>query len=131
MASTRRRTRFAQSALALLAIMAPQAVFAGPQTLDCVLTDIEIKSPGAKFDSQVAAEKRSITVIFDDDAKSLILRGDGTGTPMWNVAISQTSMTGAANNISLGIDRSSWHIVFQTYGQGSTRNEFGVCSFEH
>jgi len=117
------------SALAVLAIVAPRTAAAAPQTLDCVLTDIETKSAGVKFDSEVAAEKRSMTVIFDDDAKTLAMKSDGSQTPLKNVAISQTSMTGASGNISLGIDRSSWRIVFQTFGQGTTRNEFGECSF--
>ncbi len=117
------------SALAILAIVAPKTAAAGPQKLDCVLTDIEIKSAGVKFDSEVAAEKRSIAVVFDDDAKTLAMKSDGTQIPLKNVAISQTSMTGAGDNISLGIDRSSWRIVFQTFGQGTTRNEFGNCSF--
>jgi len=123
------RTCILQSALALLAILAPTAIAAAPQTLGCVLTDIEIKSGGLKFDSQVGAEKRSIVVIFDDDAKTLAMKEDGAQNPLQNVAISQTSMTGASGNISLGIDRSSWRIVFQTYGEGNARNEFGECSF--
>ncbi len=117
------------SALAVLAIVAPKKGATAPQTLDCVLTDIETKSAGVKFDSEVAAEKRSIAVIFDDDAKTLAMKGDSSQIPLKNVAISQTSMTGASDIISLGIDRSSWHIVFQTFGQGTTRNEFGECSF--
>ena len=129
MAKTRRRTRIAQSALALLAIVVPKTVSAAPQALDCVLTDIEINGPGTKFESQVAAEKRSLAVIFDDDAKTLAMSQDGIDTPLRNIAISETSMTGAGTNITLGIDRSSWLIVFQTYGQRSTRNEFGACRF--
>ncbi len=129
MDKTRRKTRIAQSALAVLAILAPKAISAAPQTLDCILTDVEIKSSGAKFESQVGSEKRSIAVFFDDDAKTLAIKQDGIDTPLRNVAISQTSITGAGTKISLGVDRSSWRIVFQTYGQGSTRNEFGECSF--
>jgi hypothetical protein len=114
-------------ALALLTAMAPASVAAAPQTLDCVLRDIEIKGPGAKFDIQVAAEQRAVTVTFDDDAGSLAITTDGTAAALENVAITQTSMTGAGDHLSLGVDRSSWRIVFQTYGEGTVRSEFGSC----
>lgn len=130
MAKTRCIKLVMQSALAFLAPMASNGVAAAPQTLDCVLRDVETRSPGAKFDSQVAAETRSLAVTFDDDARSLSMNIDGAWTPLKNVAISQTSMTGASDNFSLGIDRSSWRIVFQTYGQGTARSEFGDCSFK-
>jgi hypothetical protein len=121
--------RFAGSALGIFAAFVPGSILAAPQTLDCVLTDIEIKGPGSKFDSQIGAEKRTVTVIFDDGAKSLSLKQDGAGAmALADVAMSETSMTGASGNISAGIDRSSWHIVFQTYEEGRTRNEFGKCS---
>ena len=119
-----------QRALAFLAAMGPNGVAAAPQTLDCVLRDTETKSPGAKFDSQVAAETRSLAVTFDDDTRSLSINIDGARPPLRNVAISQTSMTGTGENFSLGIDRSSWQIVFQTYGQGTARSEFGDCSYK-
>ena len=128
MGKTCRRTRTVQATLAIFAMAAPGGyAFAAPRTLDCVLTNIEIRSVTARFESRVGAEKRSIAVIFDDDAKTLIIKEGGAETRLGKVAISQTSMTGAAGNISLGIDRSSWGIVFQTYGQDSTRNEFGEC----
>ncbi len=129
MAKTRRINLVTQGALAFLAAMAPNMAGAAPQRLDCVLTDIEIKSSGAKFDSQVGAEKRTVAVAFDDDSKKLTVSQGGIEMPLKNVAISQTSMTGAGDNFSIGIDRSSWRIVLQTYGQGTARNEFGDCSF--
>jgi hypothetical protein len=129
MAKTRRINLVTQGALAFLAAMAPNMAGAAPQRLDCVLTDIEIKSSGAKFDSQAGAEKRTVAVTFDDDSKKLTVSQGGIEKPLKNVAISQTSMTGAGDNFSIGIDRSSWRIVLQTYGQGTARNEFGDCSF--
>lgn len=122
-----RRIRIALSALALLAGPA-QNVAAAPQRLDCVLKDIEIKSSATKFESLVGAEKRALAVTFDDDAKTLTIEEGGVETQLRDAAISQTSMTAAGSNISLGIDRSSWFIVFQTYGQGTIRSEFGDCS---
>ena len=115
----------------LLAVVLPGIAAAAPQILGCVLTDIEIKSAGAKFDSQVGAEKRAIAIIFDDDAKTLVLKQGETETQLHHIAMSQTSMTGAAETMSVGIDRSSWRIAFQTYAQESVRNEFGFCSFSH
>ena len=126
-----RGTYILQGGLALLAVLAPRTAAAAPQTLDCVLTDIETKSGDTKFDSEEDAEKRAIAVIFDDGEKTLAIQADGKRAALGNVAISQTSMTASAGNISLGIDRSSWRIVFQTYGQSTTRNEFGDCSFRH
>ncbi len=129
MARTRPGTCIAVSVLAVAGITAPNMAGAAPQRLDCVLTDIEIKSSGAKFDSQAGAEKRTVAVAFDDDSKKLTVSQGGIEMPLKNVAISQTSMTGAGDNFSIGIDRSSWRIVLQTYGQGTARNEFGDCSF--
>jgi len=126
-AKTGGRARIARSAFVLLSITMPKTISAAPQTLDCVLTDIEIKSSGTKFESQVGAEKRAISVTFDDDSKAFTLKQDGLDSPLGKVAISQTSMTASGGNISIGIDRSSWHIVFQTYAQGTTRSEFGEC----
>ncbi len=129
MARKRYNTGIAASAVVLFAIMGPNTVAAAPQTLDCVLTDIEISRAGSKFESQIAAQKRSVAVVFDDSANTLTVKQDGADTPLSKVTISQTSMTGAGETISIGIDRSSWRIVFQTYEQGSTRNEFGRCVF--
>ena len=67
MARTRPGTCIAVSVLAVAGITAPNMAGAAPQRLDCVLTDTEIKSSGAKFDSQVGAEKRTVAVAFDDD----------------------------------------------------------------
>jgi hypothetical protein len=101
---------------------------ATPQELDCILTDVETKSEETKFDSQVAVEKRAIVVIFDEQQGSLNLRLGTANKSLQDVTITPTSMNGAADDISLGIDRSSWRIVFQTYGPNSVRNEFGICN---
>ena len=101
---------------------------ATPQELDCILTDVETKSEETKFDSQVAVEKRAIVVTFDEQQGSLSLRQGTANKSLQDVTITPTSMNGAADDISLGIDRSSWRIVFQTYGPNSVRNEFGICN---
>jgi hypothetical protein len=100
---------------------------AAPRELNCVLTDIETKSQETKFESRVAAEKRPIVLTFDDQHGMLSLREGLADKPLRDVIITQISMNGAADTISLGIDRSSWRIVFQTYGQDSIRSEFGAC----
>ena len=101
---------------------------AAPQELDCILTDVETKSEETKFDSQVAVEKRAIVVTFDEQQGSLSLRQGTANKSLQDVTITPTSMNGAADDISLGIDRSSWRIVFQSYGPNSVRNEFGICN---
>ena len=101
---------------------------ATPQELDCILTDVETKSEETKFDSQVAVEKRAIVVTFDEQQRLLSLREGKANKLLQDVTITPTSMNGAADDISLGIDRSSWRIVFQTYGPNSVRNEFGICN---
>ena len=101
---------------------------ATPQELDCILTDVETKSEETKFDSQVAVEKRAIVVTFDEQQRLLSLREGKADKLLQDVTITPTSMNGAADGISLGIDRSSWRIVFQTYGPNSVRNEFGICN---
>jgi hypothetical protein len=120
------------SLIAVLALSAISGSFgiakATPQELDCILTDVETKSEETKFDSQVAFEKRAIIVTFDEQQGSLNLRQGTANKPFQDVTITPTSMNGAADGISLGIDRSSWRIVFQTYGPNSVRNEFGICN---
>ena len=129
-ASERRRGTAIIAVSLLIALIGwiSQTAAAAPQVLDCILADIETKSGGTKFESQVAAEKRAIIVTFDEQKGELTVREGETVATLRNVTITQTSMNGAADGISLGIDRSSWRIVFQTYGQDSVRNEFGVCN---
>ena len=121
-------TVFALSALSFLISSSFGTAKSTPQELDCVLTDVETKSEETKFDSQVAVEKRAIVVTFDEQQGSLSLRKGTANKSLQDVTITPTSMNGAADDISLGIDRSSWRIVFQTYGPNSVRNEFGICN---
>ena len=124
---TKKRYGLDIAALVLLPLSATSPLCAASKTLDCVLTDVEIKSSGTKFESHVAAEQRPISVIFDDEAKTLIIKEGSSEWPLRDVAISEVSMTGAGADVSLGIDRSSWRAVFQSYAPESTRNEFGEC----
>ena len=116
-------------ALSTLSLLASFGILkATPQELDCILNDVETKSEETKFDSQVAVEKRAIVVTFDEQQGLLSLHEGKANKLLQDVTITPTSMNGAADDISLGIDRSSWRIVFQTYGPNSVRNEFGICN---
>jgi hypothetical protein len=101
----------------------PSAGTASPTRLDCNLTTLETRA-GKQFDSGV--ESRSITVVFDQETNALILYQEGSSR-LDNVSMSVASINGAAGNVTLGIDRSSWGIVLQTKKTDSTIAEFGAC----
>ena len=94
------------------------AASAVPQRLDCVLTDQEA-SP--------ASESRPMVVVFDEDAKTVTAQEGGQTYSLENVSISNISIDGAADSISLGIDRSSFGIVWQQYGADKVSTEYGQC----
>ena len=94
------------------------AASAAPQQLDCVLTDTE-GNPGS--------ENRPIVVVFDEDAKTLTAKGGGNSYSFSKVSISNVSITGAVDSVSLGVDRSSFGIVWQQYGADKVSTEFGRC----
>lgn len=98
---------------------------AAPARLDCSMAKLETKT-GSDFD--VEAENRSIIVVFDEDAKTLSVYPDGGKQPLAHVTITPIAMSGYVDDLSLGIDRSSWSVVLQTYKPGSKSTEFGACS---
>ena len=106
-------------------LLSPAGAIAVPKRLDCTLTELETKA-GSKSD--FAAESRSITVVFDEQAQVLSVYQDGGARVLNNVTISETSMNGYVGDISLGIATTSGNMVIQTYAPGSTRAEFGACS---
>jgi hypothetical protein len=108
---------------AVLIAMSPAS--AAPRRLDCSLTVLETKA-GPKLD--VAAEKRAIIVVFDEQAKALTVRQDGGARALGNVTMTQSSMTGYVDEMSLGVDPSSWSVVLQTYKPDSMDVEFGACA---
>jgi hypothetical protein len=110
---------------AALVAMSPAGAVAAPRRLDCGLTVLETKA-GPKLD--VEAENRSITVIFDEEAKALTVRQDGAARVMNNVTMTNSAMNGYVSEMSLGINPSSWKIVLQTYKADSVDVEFGSCS---
>lgn len=86
----------------------------------CALTDT-IAKPGS--------ESRPIIVIFDDATKTLAAEEGGRTHVFRNVSVSSVSVSGNADDVSLGIDRSSLGIVFQDYGVAgrTVAIEFGRC----
>ena len=114
-------------AVAVSLLVASTAVLANAARLDCRLTDIESRK-GAQFDRAVGAENRSLTVVFDKQRGTITFDRQGNPQALGDVTITQTSIAGAINDISLGIDRASGSIVFQTYAPDSMRAEFGECT---
>ena len=110
---------------AALVAMSPAGAIAAPKRLDCSLTVLETKA-GPKLD--VAAEKRSIMVVFDEEAKALAVRQGDSARALGNVTMTQNSMTGYVSDMSLGVDPSSWSVVLQTYKSDTVDTEFGTCS---
>jgi len=108
----------ASIATALVIMLAGAAATAAPQQLACVLTDTAAR-PGS--------ESRPVTVIFDDAKKTLTAREEGHEYDFTKVTITYIAISGQADDVSLGIDRSSLGIVWQRYGNGKVATEFGHC----
>jgi len=111
-------------AVVLLLLAAPSAN-AAPKRLDCALTNVETK---LNEKSDFEPEKRSISVVFDEQIKALTVYQDGRALALNNVTTTVTSINGYVDQVSLGINSADWNIVLQTYQSDSTRAEFGVCS---
>ena len=94
------------------------AASAAPRRLDCVLTDQEA-SP--------ASENRPVIIMFDEDTKTVTAQAGGQTYSLEKVSISNISINGAADSVSLGIDRSSFGIVWQQYGADKVSTEYGRC----
>lgn len=90
---------------------------AAPQQLDCVLTDTS---------TQPGSEGWPVVVVFDEDKKTLSAE-EGRSYSFINVLISNVSINGQADDVSLGIDRSSLGIVWQQYGADNVRTDYGDC----
>jgi hypothetical protein len=86
----------------------------------CALTDT-IGKPGS--------ENRPIIVTFDDATNTLEADEGGQTHILRDVSASSISISGNADDVSLGIDRSSLGVVFQHYGAvgKAVTIEFGRC----
>lgn len=89
---------------------------AAPVRLHCVLS-----SP------VTAARPNEITIAFDAERNSLSVDRGQQHFDLGHVTISTISVDGYTQAMSIGIDRSSWSIVVQTYSQTPSIAEFGVC----
>lgn len=91
---------------------------AATQQLDCVLTDIG---------TQPGSENRPIPVVFDEAANTLSAQDDTRKLQFASVSISNVAISGATDNVSIGIDRSSLGVVWQRYGSTGAVTEYGKC----
>lgn len=105
------------AALAAISAWSPRAA-ATPQQLSCVLTNVG---------DQSSAQNRPITVIFDDNAKTLQAQEGGQNYRFENVSISNVAISGGVGAVSLGIDRSSLGMVWQRYQSDRVITDFGQC----
>jgi len=94
------------------------AAVAAPRQLDCVLTDTE---------AQPGSESRAIAVTFDDENKTLTADEGGRHYSFGKVSISNVTINGQTDSVSLGIDLSSLGIVWQQYEVDRVRTEYGHC----
>lgn len=92
--------------------------FAAPRQFDCILTDTEAR-PGS--------ESRPVVVVFDEDAKTLTAKDGDHSYSFSKISISNVSINGLDDAVSLGIDRSSFGMVWQQYAADKVTTEFGHC----
>ena len=114
----------AMAAVAFVLLVAPATALAEPTRLECMLSRLQTKS-GQNFES--AVENRSLVVTFDEEGRSLKVDRDGKTYALGHITMTPISMTGYVDDISLGVDRSSWSVVLQTFGPNATTSEFGTC----
>lgn len=94
------------------------SVATAPQQLNCILTDTPAR-PGS--------ESRLVTVVYDEEDKTLTAEVADRRYSFSKVTISYIAISGQADNISLGIDRSSLGIVWQQYEADKVNTEYGHC----
>ena len=109
----------------VLMLQLTSGAIAAPQRLDCSLTQIKTKA-GESLDTK--PEKRSITVVLDQDAAAITVYQNGSAQALDNVTFEQSSIDGYVKQMSLGIDRLTLYVVAQTYKPDSTISETGTCS---
>jgi len=112
----------ASIAVCLLATLG--SAFAAPKRLDCQLSVLETKT-GDKTDGVV--ENRSITVMIDLDVKTITVIDGADARKLDNVGVSQVSISGWVDDVSVGIDRSSQSVVLQTFRGNTVLSEYGKC----
>lgn len=103
---------------AISSLFAPVVAFTMPVRLECTLKS-------AEADGKESARK--ISVVFDTEANTLDFYEGSQRRGLSKVTISTISIDGYTDDLSIGIDRSSWSIVVQTYLEDHVLTEFGVC----
>ena len=110
--------RIAFASLTFCAAAAPIPAGAKPIALDCAVTD-EAQAEGGP--------SRVIIIRFDEQAKTLEAQDRDKARTYRNVTISTVSINGSDDETTVGIDRSSWAIAFQTYRSDQIVAELGSC----
>jgi len=91
---------------------------AAPQQLNCLLTDT-LARPGS--------QSRPVTVVYDEDDKTLTAEAAGRHYTFSKVTITYIAINGHADDVVVGIDRSSLGIIWQQYGTEEVGTEYGHC----
>lgn len=94
------------------------AASAAPKRLHCPLSADQADG---------AAASRTLDIIFDEQEKSLAVEEGGRLQTYKNVTISTVSINGASADATIGIDRSSWAIVYQIYRPDGVSSLLGSC----
>lgn len=121
MTMTKRRLRWVTKMIVSIWLISAAwtgSAMTAPQQLDCLLTDTPTR-PGS--------ESRPVTVVYDEDSKTLTAETAGQRYSFSKVTITYIAISGQADDISLGIDRSSFGIVWQQYESDRVNTEFGHC----
>lgn len=99
-------------------IMWSVAACAAVDRVDCNLADTAY---------QLGSENHALSVLFDENAKTLKAL-DGSQTYNFDdVSISNIAISGNVDSVSIGIDRSSLGVVWQQYKANGIVTEFGHC----
>jgi len=109
------RVAFASLTLCIAATLNPAA--AKPVELRCVIAD----------EAQTDGPSRTIAVRYDEQAKTLEAQDGDKARIYRNVTISTVSINGSDDETTIGIDRSSSSIAFQTYRSDRIVTEIGSC----
>ncbi len=111
---------------AALALVSPLNATAAPKKFDCSLSVLETKTAGKK---DVGAEQRSIVLLVDAQAKTVTVQQNNGARALENVTMSEHSINGYVDDLSLSVDLSSWKIALQTYRNNPDWQsiEFGDC----
>ena len=91
---------------------------AASQQLNCLLSDTPARS---------SSQDHSVAVVYDEDNKILTAEADGRHYRFGKVTITYIAISGQTDDVSVGIDRSSYGIVWQHYLADKVNTEYGHC----